>query len=337
MGLLLEHNWPSIRDTGDMGAVERTIRYLEDHYSNPITVKQLAEQVKLTASRYSAMFKALTGKKPLDYLNQLRINRSKERLLSANMPLREIASKVGFVDEYYYNRRFRQITGTTPRQYAQSVLQGRNVQDWTGHRVQVPIQPQRILYYGEALGDLLALGVRPIGANVNTMRDTWMEEAAKDIEDIGIPFNLQKAASLEPDLIIFSSPDEQQYEQLAKIAPTITYDTFAPLEQRLPRLGEWIGKQTETNQWLNEYINRLTEMRQQLQGMVQSHETATVLIYHRGRRLFVMGTGGLAGLLYQASLFGPRLLFAKCWTKGSRTAKLWNRICRCTQETGYSC
>lgn len=306
MGLLLEHNWPSSRDTGDMGAVERTISYLETHYSKPITVKQLAEQAQLTTWRYSALFKALTGKKPLDYLNQLRIDRSREWLLSVNVPLREIACKVGFADEYYYNRRFRQFTGMTPRQYAQSVHHGRNVQDWTGHRVQIPMQPQRILYYGEAIGDLLALGVPLIGANTSIMRNTWMEDAAKEIEDIGIPFNSHKAASLEPDLIIFSSSDERQYEQLARIAPTITYDTFAPLEQRLLCLGEWLGKQMEANQWLAEYNNGLTAMRQRLQGMIPSYETATVLIYHRGRRLFVMGTGGLAGLLYSASLFGAK-------------------------------
>ncbi|WP_237179292.1 hypothetical protein [Paenibacillus sp. MMS18-CY102] len=39
-------------------------------------------------------------------------------------------------------------------------------------------------------------------------------------------------------------------------------------------------------------------------GKIQLRETATVLLYHRGRRLFIMGTGGLAGLLYHASLFG---------------------------------
>ncbi|MGI2294459.1 helix-turn-helix domain-containing protein [Paenibacillus sp. GXUN7292] len=303
MGVLLEHNWSSERDTGDMQAVSETIRYLEAHYVNSITVRQLAERAQLPAWQYSAMFKNLTGKKPLDYLNQLRIDRSKELLLSVNVPLREIACKVGFADEYYFNRRFRQFTGMTPRQYAQSAHQTRYVYDWTGHQVQIPVQPQRILYYGETIGDLLILGIRPIGASVRVMKNTWMHAAFQEVEDIGIPLNTQKAASLEPDLIIFSSSDERQYAQLTKIAPTITYDTFAPLEQRLLCLGEWLGKQTEAEQWLAEYRRRLSEMWQTVKKIIEPGETATVFIYHRGRRLFVMGTSGLAGLLYHPSGF----------------------------------
>lgn len=306
MGIMLEHNWPFSRNTGDIPAVEKTIRYLEENYSSQITVKQLAEQAQLPAWQYSALFKTLTGKKPLDYLNQVRIDRSKEWLLSMNAPLREIACKVGFADEYYYNRRFRQFTGMTPRQYAQSLHQRRNVYDWTGHQVQIPIQPQRILYYGEATGDLLVLGVRPLGGNVYALRNTWMQTIAQGIEDIGIPLNLHKAAELEPDLIIFSSPDERQYEQLAKVAPTVTYNAFAPVEQRLLCLGELLGKHKEANQWLAEYGRRLTLMWQRLKGTILPGETATVLIYHRGRRLFVMGTSGLSSLLYHPSGFGAQ-------------------------------
>ncbi|RKN86023.1 hypothetical protein D7M11_05300 [Paenibacillus ginsengarvi] len=194
----------------------------------------------------------------------------------------------------------------TPREYARSVHQRREVQDWTGHRVQIPLQPKRILYYGETVGDFLALGVRPVGANVRLLQNSWMREAVREIEDIGIPLDPRKAASLEPDLIIFSSSDERQYEQLAKIAPTLTYDTFAPLEQRLQNLGEWLGKQSEANLWMAEYSSRLTIMWQQMKEQIRPGETATVFLYHRGRRLFVMGTSGLAGLLYYPSGFGAR-------------------------------
>ncbi|RXZ82526.1 helix-turn-helix domain-containing protein [Paenibacillaceae bacterium] len=305
IGMLLEHNWPSDKSAGDMRSVEATARYIDSHYTKPITVKQLAALAGMPAWKYTSMFKDFTGKIPLDYLNQVRIDRSKEWLLASAAPLREIARKAGFTDEYYYSRRFRQFTGMTPRQYVHSMKQSLLVKDCTGHEVLIPSEPRRIIYYGETLGDLLILGAHPIGGNVHGLKNTWMQEELLRIVDIGIPFNREKAAGLEPDLIIYSNSDEEQYEQLVKIAPTLTYDPYGPLNKRLLMLGQWLGKQGEAERWLASYESKTMTMWQQLQDIIRPGETATVFVYHRGRRLFVMGTMGLPELLFHPSGFRP--------------------------------
>lgn len=76
-----------------------------------LTVKQLAHMAQLSTWRFTPIFQELTGKKPLHYVTDLRINRAKELLLRRNEPLRSIAQEVGYTDEYYFSRRFRQITG----------------------------------------------------------------------------------------------------------------------------------------------------------------------------------------------------------------------------------
>lgn len=81
--------------------VENVIHYVDEHYMDPdLTVKQLAHMAQLSTWRFTPIFLELTGKKPLHYVTDLRINRAKELLLRRNEPLRSIAQEVGYTDEY---------------------------------------------------------------------------------------------------------------------------------------------------------------------------------------------------------------------------------------------
>ncbi|RIE02460.1 AraC family transcriptional regulator [Cohnella faecalis] len=164
MNFVLRQHLPSDEDESSaVVAVERTVRYLQLHYFDKITVGQLERLSGLPSGQYSAVFKELTGKKPLDYLTELRIRHSQSLLLETNESLRHIAERVGFTDEYYFNRRFRQTTGMSPRQYAASMKGRVRVRDWAGHDVIIPAKPSRIMFYGETIEDLLALGIQPVG------------------------------------------------------------------------------------------------------------------------------------------------------------------------------
>lgn len=92
---------------------ENVLHYVDEHYMDPdLTVKQLAHMARLSSTwRFTPIFQELTGKKPLHYVTDLRINRVKELLLRKNEPMRSIAQEVGYTDEYCFSRRFRQITG----------------------------------------------------------------------------------------------------------------------------------------------------------------------------------------------------------------------------------
>lgn len=90
---------------------------------------------------------------------------AKELLLQTNEPLKDIAQRVGFDDEYYFNRRFRQIVGIPPKQFARQYKQRTIVKDWTGHEVEIPASPHRIIYHGETFGDMLIFNVQPIGGD----------------------------------------------------------------------------------------------------------------------------------------------------------------------------
>ncbi|WP_343221927.1 helix-turn-helix domain-containing protein [Paenibacillus tritici] len=304
--LLFEQNHSTRQLPSPAQSVERTIHFMQDHYRESITVKQLAELAGVSPWQYTPIFQKLTGKRPLDYLTDLRIGHSKNYLLEAAEPLREIARLVGFSDEYYFSRRFRQKTGVTPGQYAQSRQRKITVKDWTGHSVDIPERPKRVVYHGETLGDVLALGVKPAGGDEACARGSVYSHRLKHLVNVGFPLDPQLARSIRPDLIILASPDEEVYRGVSGIAPALTFDSFAPLEQRLRILGEWLGKQREAEAWLEAYHVKNAAMWQRLyDGGLQAGETASALFYDHGNRLFAMGMTGLSAALYATGGLQP--------------------------------
>lgn len=176
--------------------------------------------------------------------------------------------------------------------------------DYTGHTVDIPANPQRIIYYGETLGDLLELGVKPIGTSTEELAERTFSSEIPDIEDVGSPPDPEKSLSLSPDLIITGNTDEKLIQSLSKVAPTITFDTFAKLEDRMTELGVILNKKDEAAQWVKQYEAASAKMWADLHASgLGTDETASVFTFYPGNRLFVMAGTGLPQALYQRDGF----------------------------------
>ncbi|MGQ8872937.1 ABC transporter substrate-binding protein [Paenibacillus sp. TSA_86.1] len=175
--------------------------------------------------------------------------------------------------------------------------QTRQFKDWTGHNVTVPVNPERVIYHGEVIGDLVALGVIPVG--ILRQEGTVFDDQVASAEDVGFPLSVEKAVGLNPDLIIFSNSDEAQYDQISKIAPTVTFDSFATIEERLRTLGDLLNRKQEAEDWITAHQTATEEMWKQLRkNGLKEEETASVFTMYPGNRLFVMAGAGLPQLLY---------------------------------------
>ncbi|EJL43988.1 helix-turn-helix domain-containing protein [Brevibacillus agri] len=108
----------TVEEEDSAAAIERSIEYVHEHYAEELTVQQLARQANLSVRQFTRLFKRATGKSPIGYLTAYRINRSKEELLSGGELLHTISRNSGFKDTHYFNRRFKQIVGLPPKQYA---------------------------------------------------------------------------------------------------------------------------------------------------------------------------------------------------------------------------
>lgn len=96
--------------------LQRSKDYIDAHYDKDITLQQIADTVHISRYHLLRMFQTHFGVSPHTYLTHRRITEAKIRLRSGQ-PITEIAHAIGFVDQSHFTKRFKQITGITPKQY----------------------------------------------------------------------------------------------------------------------------------------------------------------------------------------------------------------------------
>jgi AraC-like DNA-binding protein len=93
------------------------VKYIEDHFAEPLTVLTVAEQFYITPSYLSHFFKKHSGKSVMAHLSEIRVIKAKLLLEQTDLPIGSIAGKVGFDDINYFSRKFKQFCGVTPGRY----------------------------------------------------------------------------------------------------------------------------------------------------------------------------------------------------------------------------
>ena len=114
-GLIVEQKRDRIDDS--RANIMRSVNYIDEHYMEPLTHRQLAQLSYLSEYYYSRVFKEYIGMTPHEYLNAVRISHAQNLLISTSLSVEEIAWKTGFPQCKSFIYRFRSITGITPGQY----------------------------------------------------------------------------------------------------------------------------------------------------------------------------------------------------------------------------
>jgi AraC-like DNA-binding protein/ligand-binding sensor protein len=83
----------------------------------PLSVKEIAAAAKLTPNHFTSLFRRHTGTSFTEYLAERRIERAKTLLRDLTLTVAEVAHRVGYDDAGYFTRRFRQLTGHSPREW----------------------------------------------------------------------------------------------------------------------------------------------------------------------------------------------------------------------------
>lgn len=97
--------------------LQRAIDYINNHYSESITLNDTAEYAYVSTYYLSRMFTKELGKNFVDYLNETKIEKAKEFLKNTQYKTYEIAEMVGVKDAHYFSKLFKKYTGTTPSEY----------------------------------------------------------------------------------------------------------------------------------------------------------------------------------------------------------------------------
>ncbi len=98
--------------------MERALQYIDEHLSEDFSLEDVASCAGYSRNYFSALFTELNGLSPWDYITIKRISKSKSLLMSGDLPVSEIASLSGYSNLSNFNRHFKRLVGTSPREYA---------------------------------------------------------------------------------------------------------------------------------------------------------------------------------------------------------------------------
>lgn len=117
--IFLYRQHPALRQfNSDMlQQVQSVQNYLEENYSHNCSLAELSGHFHLSPSYLSHQFKHITGQSVMGYLTACRITAAKRMLAETDLDIGKIVAQCGFSDNSNFSRKFRSVTGITPRQF----------------------------------------------------------------------------------------------------------------------------------------------------------------------------------------------------------------------------
>ncbi len=100
--------------------LQKILHYINKHYTEPITLTSIAKNFDFSTSYITKLFHNFLGKGTVDYINDLRLTAACEYLISSNYSIGEISNKIGFSNQYYFDRLFKRKYGVTPKEFRKS-------------------------------------------------------------------------------------------------------------------------------------------------------------------------------------------------------------------------
>ncbi|MFT4300954.1 MAG: AraC family transcriptional regulator [Desulfovibrio sp.] len=93
------------------------VNRVENSLDQPWSVRMMAEQVGLSQSRFYAVFQKKFKKTPQEWLTDLRIKKAQRWLALTDLPIADVALRVGYSDQSVLTRVMRRTTGLPPAAY----------------------------------------------------------------------------------------------------------------------------------------------------------------------------------------------------------------------------
>lgn len=107
---------------GKSKKVVAAVQYIKEHYNEKLTVASIADSIYLAPTYLCLLFKKELGKTINDFIEETRIEKSKEFLKNTEMKLNEISQLVGYKNANYFSAVFKKITGQYPSDYRRKFL-----------------------------------------------------------------------------------------------------------------------------------------------------------------------------------------------------------------------
>ncbi|MEK0316360.1 AraC family transcriptional regulator [Cohnella sp. 56] len=213
------------------------------------SIGRLAREAGCSPRQYGRLFKSLTGLSPMQYVAEQRMAEARRRLLREEASLAEIAGSLGYADPFHFSRAFKRHEGVAPSFYISSRKQG-----------------MRLVAF-QYLGDLLTLGLKPLGASRQLMGCRYFGNRVRGMAQAGgsvVEPDLERVRLLEPELIL--TFNGCHYDRYAAISPTLDVSWSLSPEERLSAVAAAVDREEEAARWIRRYRKKVEEAAERLSG-----------------------------------------------------------------------
>lgn len=96
--------------------LQKAVAYIRLNYQNDVMIEEVAQYAGVGERYLRKLFAKHIKMSPLDYINQVRVNKSIELLRITDLSIKEICFKCGFKSPQYFSRLFKQQVGMSPHE-----------------------------------------------------------------------------------------------------------------------------------------------------------------------------------------------------------------------------
>jgi len=141
----MQNKTSKITENSYIQSVNKSIDFMELHYSEKITLEMLAAEGCFSAWHFHRIFKGIVGENPQEYLSRVRLEKA-VMLMNQKYSITEIALAAGFSSSSHFSQTFKKHYNVSPKQWHSRELIKRNAgrqmpcADFSDQRVSVKIQ-----------------------------------------------------------------------------------------------------------------------------------------------------------------------------------------------------
>ena len=108
---------PSTEQNTGSFIVNQAMAYIEKHYSEKLTLQEVAETCYVSQWHLSKLLNKYAGQSFYDILNKVRISAAKDLLKDPSLRVGDIGMMVGYMDNAHFSRIFKKLTGSSANEY----------------------------------------------------------------------------------------------------------------------------------------------------------------------------------------------------------------------------
>jgi len=101
----------------DMVYIRQAKTILDENFDKHITIPQLARQAGINEAKLKEGFRELYGNSIHTYIQQFRLEKAKQRLLTTSMPITDITYHIGYSHVTHFTTLFKKEVGVTPTEF----------------------------------------------------------------------------------------------------------------------------------------------------------------------------------------------------------------------------